>query len=140
MVSERVVQQQSGKAEIPAVARISRDIVRIHARLYDRGPTKAKTHWREETVVCVLRDIFTTAERMLIDGGNFDLVRANRMAFYDQAEPLLRRAVEMATGYYVDTFLAQVHEEAVAAMVFLLGEHAGSLYEGTGGDDRASAG
>lgn len=118
------------KTTIPATARISRDIVRIHARLCDRGPTKAKTVWRDEIVTCVLHDVFTRAEQVLIDGGHFDLVRAHRAASYDQAEPLLSRAVEMATGHYVDVFLGQVAEEGVAAMVFVLGEHAGSLYEG----------
>jgi uncharacterized protein YbcI len=118
------------KAAIPAVARISRDIVGVHARLYERGPTRAKTLWREEVVCCILEDIFTRAERVLVEGGRFDQVRANRIAFHDQAEPLLRRAVEMATGHYVDAFLAQVAEDGVAAMVFILGEHAGSLDAG----------
>ena len=131
MTSEQAVAQ---KPEVPVVARISRDIARIHAHLYDRGPTKAKTIWRDEIVVCVLEDVFTRAERMLIDRGRFALVRANRVAFYDQAEPLLRRAVEMATGHYVDSYLGQVCEQGVAAMVFVLGEHAGSLYEGADGD------
>jgi uncharacterized protein YbcI len=115
------------KAAIPIVARISRDIVRIHARLYDRGPPRAKTVWREEVVCCVLEDIFTRAERTLVDGGHFDRVRANRTALHDQAEPLLCRAVEMATGRYVEHFLGQVAEEGVAVMVFVLGEHAGRL-------------
>jgi uncharacterized protein YbcI len=131
MVSDQIAAQNS---DVPVVARISRDIVRIHARLYDRGPTRAKTIWRHEIVVCVLEDIFTRAERLLVDGGHFDRVRANRIAFHDQAEPLLRRAVEMATGHYVDSFHGQVCEEGVAAMVFVLGEHAGSLYEDADGD------
>jgi uncharacterized protein YbcI len=126
MVSEGTAAQ---KSELPAVARISRDIVRIHARLYDRGPSKAKTVWRDGIVCCVLGNIFTTTERMLVDGGRFEVVRANRLAFHEQAESLLRRAVEMATGYYVDNFLGQVNEEGVAVMVFVLGEHAGSLYQ-----------
>jgi uncharacterized protein YbcI len=115
------------KVEIPAVARISRDIVRIHARLYERGPTRAKTIWREELVCCILEDAFTRAERMLVEGGRFEVVRASRIAFHDQAEPLLRRAVEMATGRYVEAFLGQVAEDGVVAMVFLLGEDAGRL-------------
>lgn len=121
------------KVEIPIVAKISRDIVRIHARLYSRGPTKARTVWRDGTVVCVLEDIFTKAERMLVAGGHFETVREHRTAFHDQAEPLLRRAVEMATGHYVDTFLGQVGEDDVAAMVFVLGEHAGPLYDDASG-------
>jgi uncharacterized protein YbcI len=129
MTSEPAEQVAAQKQEIPAVARISRDIVRIHARLHDHGPTKAKTLWREEIVVCVMEEVFTTAERMLVDGGRFDLVREQRMAFHDKAGPLLRRAVEMATGRYVDSFLGQVDEEGVAVMAFVLGEDAGSLYE-----------
>jgi uncharacterized protein YbcI len=113
---------------IPADARISRDIVRIHARLCDRGPAEAKTIWDDEIVTCVLHDVFTKAERTLIDGDHFDLVRARRTASHDQVEPLLCRAVEMATGHYVEVFLGQVAKEGVTAMVFVLGEHAGSLY------------
>lgn len=128
MMSEHAAAQ---KNEVPAVARISRDIVRIHARLFERGPTRAKTIWRDEVVCCVLEDIFTRAERVLVDGGRFDRVRASRIAFHDQAEPLLRRAVEMATGHYVDAFLGQVGEDGAAAMVFVLGDHAGSLYDDT---------
>lgn len=132
--SEEMSERAAQKTEIPTVAKISRDIVRIHARLFDRGPTRAKTIWRDEIVTCVLEDIFTKAERVLVEGGRFEQVRLNRVTFHDQAESLLRRAVEMATGHYVDVFLGQVAEDGVAAMVFVLGEHAGSLYEDAAGD------
>jgi hypothetical protein len=41
---------------------ISREIVRLHARLYGRGPTKAKTYVHAEYVLSALEDIFTPAE------------------------------------------------------------------------------
>ncbi|HEY2479823.1 MAG TPA: Na-translocating system protein MpsC family protein [Solirubrobacterales bacterium] len=103
------------------VAAISRDIVHIHARFYGRGPTKAKTVWREEIVVCVLEDIFTKAEKVLVDAGRFEDVRANRIAFQDETRPLFLTAVELSTGRQVKSFLSQVSEDGTASEVFVLG-------------------
>lgn len=103
------------------VATISRDIVRIHARFYGRGPTKAKTVWRDEIVICVLEDIFTKAEQLLVDGGRFEDVRAHRTAFQDEAEPLFLASVESATGRKVRSFLSQVSIDGAASEVFVLG-------------------
>jgi uncharacterized protein YbcI len=103
------------------VAIISRDIVRIHARFYGRGPTKAKTIWRDEIVVCVLEDIFTKAEQLLVDGGRFEDVRAHRTAFQDEAEPLFLASVEPVTGRKVRSFLSQVSIDGAASEVFVLG-------------------
>lgn len=108
-----------------AVAAISRDIVKIHSRFYGRGPTRAKTIWRDKIVCCVLEDVFTKAERLLLDGDHFEEVRAHRAAFHEQVEPLLRRAVEMSTHHYVDAFFGQINREGKACEVFLLGEDAG---------------
>jgi len=105
---------------------MSRDIVEIHARLYGRGPTRAKTIWRDGIVCCVLEDVFTAAERVLVGGGHFAEVRAQRVAFEEQVGPLLRRAVEMSTRHYVDSFVGQANEEGVMSEVFVLGEHVGA--------------
>lgn len=102
------------------VAEIAREIVRIHARFYGRGPTKAKCVWRGEVVVVILEEIFTQAEVLLTEGGRFEQVRSNRQAFQDQVEPLFRLAVEQATGRRVRAFLSQVTAEGVAAEVFVL--------------------
>jgi uncharacterized protein YbcI len=104
------------------VAIISRDIVRIHARFYGRGPTRAKTVWRDEIVVCVLEDIFTKAEQLLVDRGRFEDVRVHRTAFQDEAEPLFRTSVESVTGRRVRSFLSQVSEDGAASEVFVLGD------------------
>ena len=102
------------------VADISREIVRVHANHYGRGPTKAKTIWRDEIVVCVLQDIFTKSEQVLIDAGKFEQVRANRQIFQDAVAPLLCQVVEQATGATVRSFLSQVSADGAAAEVFLL--------------------
>jgi uncharacterized protein YbcI len=103
-----------------ALAAISRDIVGVHARFYGRGPTKAKTIWRDEIVVCILEDIFTKAEQLLIEGGRFEDVRLHRIAFQDEVAPLLRGSVEAVTGHRVHTFLSQVSIEGAASEVFVL--------------------
>jgi uncharacterized protein YbcI len=103
------------------VAAISREIVQIHSQFYGRGPTKAKTIWRDEIIVCVLEEIFTKAEQLLVERGRFGEVRAQRIAFQDEVGPLFRGSVERITGRRVDSFLSQVSSDGVAAEVFVLG-------------------
>jgi uncharacterized protein YbcI len=116
--------RQAGQAELSPspVATISREIVGIYARFYGRGPSKAKTVCHDEVLVCVLGEIYTPAERLLVARGRFADVRASRVAFQDQVEPLFREAVEAATGRRVQAFLSQVSPDGVAAEVFVL-EH-----------------
>jgi uncharacterized protein YbcI len=102
-------------------ASISREIVQIHRQFYGRGPTKAKTVWRDEIVVCILEEIFTKAEQLLVDHGRFEDVRSHRIAFQDEVAPLFRASVEAATGRNVKSFLSQVSEDGCASEVFVLG-------------------
>ena len=102
------------------VAEISREVVRIHAQYYGRGPTKARAIWRHDVVAVILEEIFTKAEEMLVEAGRFEQVRSHRQAFQDQVEPLFRNIVEQATGRSVYAFLSQVSEEGVASEVFVL--------------------
>ncbi len=103
------------------VAGISREVVRVHARFYGRGPTKAKTIWRDDVVICVLEDVFTKAEHLLVDGGRFEDVRRHRTAFQDEVEPLFRGIVEAITEREVRSFLSQIAEDGTACEVFVLG-------------------
>lgn len=103
------------------VAEISREVVRIHAQYYGRGPTKARAIWRHDIVTVVLEEIFTKAEAMLVEAGRFEQVRSHRQAFQDQVEPLFCNIVEQATGRPVYSFLSQVSEQGVASEVFVLG-------------------
>jgi uncharacterized protein YbcI len=116
---EQVVSGESGAM----VAAISREVVGIYAEYYGRGPTKAKTVWREDVVTCVLEDAFTRAERVLVDGGRFQQVRDNRQAFQEAIEPLLREVLTKVTGRRVDSCLSQINDKGVAIEVFVLGPH-----------------
>jgi Na+-translocating membrane potential-generating system (MpsC) len=55
-----------------ATGAISRDIVQVYLRTFGRGPTRARTFVQPQFAVCVLRDVFTTAERALIADGDGD--------------------------------------------------------------------
>ena len=112
--------EDSEGRSLPIVADISREIVGIHSTHYGRGPTKAKTVWHENVVVCLLQDIFTKSEQVLVDAGKFDQVRANRLIFQEAVEPLLREVIERETGATVRTFISQVSEDGAAAEVFVL--------------------
>lgn len=46
-------------------AAISNAVVRIHSQYLGRGPTRARTFHRENTVVTILEDALTKAERTL---------------------------------------------------------------------------
>ena len=100
---------------------ISRDIVRLHARFYGRGPTKAKTYIHRDYVLCALDDIFTPSELTLIEAGKDELVRENRVAFQDVVRSQFVSAVEQAIGRRVGAFHSQIDPGSnTAAEVFLL--------------------
>ena len=65
-----------------ALQAISNGLVQLMAKSYGRGPTKAKTFiLGDGYVVCVMHDVFTTAELTLIEAGEKDLVRQTRVAY-----------------------------------------------------------
>lgn len=111
---------ESEHAEGAIVGSIAREVVRIHARHFGRGPTKAKAVMRDDSVVVVLEEVFTKAEELLVEAGHFDQVRNHRQLFQDQVEPLFRNVVEQATGRTVRAFLSQVSPEGVGCEVFVL--------------------
>jgi Na+-translocating membrane potential-generating system (MpsC) len=51
------------------LASISTGLVQLHSRYYGKGPTKAKTHLVNDTVICMLRGGFTRVEETLIEEG-----------------------------------------------------------------------
>jgi uncharacterized protein YbcI len=101
---------------------ISREIVRLHARLFGRGPTRAKTYLTSTYALCVLEDVFTRAEKTLVDAGNVEQVHATRRAFQDACSPDFVELVESITGRRVKAFLSQIHLEPELAVELFLFE------------------
>jgi uncharacterized protein YbcI len=102
------------------ISQLSREIVQLHVRLYGRGPTKARSYLHSDYAVCILEEIFTTAERTLIEAGSQDHVRETREKFQDAVEAEFVSIVERITGRPVRVFLSQVDIEANLALEFFI--------------------
>ena len=104
-----------------ALAAISRGIVRLHHEYYGKGPTKAKTYAMNDTVVCMLKGGFTTAEQTLINDGKADDVEALRRSFQKTMTGPFTGVVEDATGRKVIAYMSQVHSSPnMAVELFVL--------------------
>ena len=79
-------------------ALISRQIVQLHARLYGRGPTRAKTYITADYALAVLEEIFTPAERTLIAAGKGEHVHPAAAVPRHAAQPRLRGDAEGDAG------------------------------------------
>ena len=103
------------------LARISTRLVQLHSRFYGKGPTKAKTHLVNDTVVSILRGGFTTVERTRIDQGDVDAVYDMRRSFQTVMEEQFTEVVEEATGRKVIAYMSQIHHNPdLAVEIFML--------------------
>jgi uncharacterized protein YbcI len=101
-------------------SQVSRQIVQLHARLYGRGPTRAKTYITQDYLLSVLEEIFTPAERTLIGAGKGEHVQTTRMAFQEAVKESFVEIVERTTSRSVRTLISQVDlETGVAIELFL---------------------
>jgi uncharacterized protein YbcI len=110
----------SGGTKGALVSQLSREIVQLHVRLYGRGPTKARSYLQSDYAVCILEEIFTTAERTLIEAGSGDHVHETRRKFQDAVEEEFIGIVERVTGRTVRTFLSQVNVDANLSLEFFV--------------------
>jgi uncharacterized protein YbcI len=102
-------------------ADISRLVVRLVAEYTGRGPTKARTTIRDDTIICVTQDNMTKAERRLTAEGETDLVVTIRRKFQTTMREDLVGGVELLTGRKVVSFMSDHDGEAdYAAEVFIL--------------------
>jgi uncharacterized protein YbcI len=112
---------QHGSTGGQTLAQISTGLVQLHSRFYGKGPTKAKTHIVDDTVISILRGGFTTVERTLIDQGDVDAVYAMRRSFQMAMEQQFTTVVEEATGRRVIAHMSQIHQDPdLAVEIFVL--------------------
>jgi uncharacterized protein YbcI len=110
--------QRSDLGEVSS--HVSRKIVQLHARLYGRGPTRAKTYITQDYLLSILEEIFTPAERTLIGAGKGEHVQTTRMAFQEAVKDAFVEIVETTTGRPVRTLVSQVDlHTGVAIELFL---------------------
>jgi uncharacterized protein YbcI len=102
---------------------ISREMTRLHAQYYGRGPTKAKTYISEDLVVVVLEETFTQAEKTLVSRGETEAIQHIRRRFQQQMRDEFSAIVEQATGRKVRIFLSETDlEHDVSVEMFLLAD------------------
>ena len=109
---------------------ISDGMVGLLKEFYGRGPTRAKSYYEDDLVVCVLRGGFSKVEETLLDGGRGTAVIQQRMEFQEGMRARFTQVIEGATGRRVIGFMSgnQQHpdlmcEVFILAPTDLVGEH-----------------
>src|SRR3954470_23149891 len=120
--------EQKALGEIRAT--ISREIVRLQAEYYGKGPTRARTYISDDLVVVVLEESFTRAEKTLVERGEREAIQHIRRRFQQQMADNFTSVVEQATGRKVRAFLSETNvEHDVSVEIFLLGDERTDMAE-----------
>jgi uncharacterized protein YbcI len=85
---------------------ISDGLVALLKEFYGRGPTRAKTYYADDLVVCVLRGGFSRVEQTLLDGGRGSAVVEQRMQFQLVMRERFEAVIQAATGRQVVGFMS----------------------------------
>jgi uncharacterized protein YbcI len=100
---------------------ISDGLVALLKEYYGRGPTRVKSYFEDDLVVCVLRGGFSRVEQTLLDGGRGAAVIQQRMEFQDVMRPRFEQVIETATGRRVIGFMSGNQQEPdMMCEVFIL--------------------
>jgi uncharacterized protein YbcI len=101
---------------------ISDGMVALLKEFYGRGPTRTKSYFEDDLVVCVLRGGFSRVEQTLLEGGRTAAVIQQRMEFQDVMRDRFTGVIEGATGRPVIGFMSgnQQHPDMMCE-VFILG-------------------
>jgi uncharacterized protein YbcI len=100
---------------------ISDGLVALLKEYYGRGPTRTKSYYEDDLVVCLLRGGFSRVEQTLLEGGRGDSVIRQRMEFQDLMRERFEAVVEQATGRRVIGFMSGNQQDPdIMCEVFIL--------------------
>ena len=85
---------------------ISDGMVALLKEFYGRGPTRTKSYFEDDLVVCLLRGGFSRVEQTLLEGGRGASVIQQRMDFQDVMRHRFEEVIEDATGRKVIGFMS----------------------------------
>jgi uncharacterized protein YbcI len=85
---------------------ISDGMVALLKEFYGRGPTRTKSYYEDDLVVCVLRGGFSRVEQTLLEGGRGATVIQQRMEFQELMRERFEAVIESATGRRVTGFMS----------------------------------
>jgi uncharacterized protein YbcI len=100
---------------------ISKGMVVLLKEFYGRGPTRAKTYFEDDLVVCLLRGGYSRVEQTLLEGGRGSSVIQQRMDFQDLMRQRFESVIEDATGRRVIGFMSGNQQDPdIMCEVFIL--------------------
>jgi len=102
---------------------LSNAMVRLHKEHFGRGPTSARTHWTgTHTLVCVLEDTLTPAERNPVKMGEHQRLRDMRNIFQYSTVREFCAPVERIVGRKVRAFMSAIDTEVngLVTEIFIL--------------------
>ncbi len=105
------------------LAAVTKAMVALHERYYQRPPATAKTLLLDgELLVCVLGGVYTDVEKTMIEIQRGPIVQETRSAFQYATEQKFIAAVERLSGRKVLTFISNHHVGPdMEVEVFILG-------------------
>jgi uncharacterized protein YbcI len=118
------------------LASVSDEMVRLYKEQFGRGPTRARTHWAgPDTLVVLLEDTLSPAERNLVKMGEHQRLRDTRMFFQYATVREFCAPIEHLTGRKVRSFLSGIDTEVDGLSTEMFVLHP----EGYTGPSRAAA-
>jgi uncharacterized protein YbcI len=86
---------------------VSNAMVGLFKEQFGRGPTKVRSDFaNEDTLICVLENTFTPAEKNMVKLGEHQRLRDVRLFFQHATEGAMRATVEEIVGRPVRSFIS----------------------------------
>ncbi len=100
---------------------ISVGMVALLKEFYGHGPTRVKSYYEDDLVVCLLRGGFSRVEQTLFEGGRGSSVIQQRMDFQDLMRSRFEAVIREATGRPVIGFMSGNQQDPdIMCEVFIL--------------------
>ena len=93
--------KESSQTHGEVLTAVSDGLVALLQEFCGPGPTRAKTYYEDDLLVCVLRGGFSRVEQTLVEGGRGAAVIQQRMEFQELMRDRFEAVVESATGRQV---------------------------------------
>jgi uncharacterized protein YbcI len=111
------------EADRADLTKICNAAVALHREHFGRGPGAARAWVTADLAICLLTDVFTVAERTLIDGGEGPRVLEMRILHHDLVHDDSCRQMGKVIGRPIRRYLSTVDvEEGCAVECFFLGD------------------
>jgi uncharacterized protein YbcI len=119
------VARRDGSSPLLAICNAT---VALYKQAFGRGPTKVQAHYAgPDTIVVLLEQTLTAAERNLVTLGEQDRLRESRLIVQRALEDRLRETVEGALGRRAIAVMSAIHvDRDVCAEILTLEPRAGA--------------